>query len=196
LRSKRDVRSTPVRLGRVVQQCLREGNVVEIDGLGVFRPLGKGKFGFVAESAPSVFLAYVEEDLPQVRKLFDALAAAGFKPWLDKRDLMPGQNWPRSIQGAISVSDFFIACFSRRTMSKRGTFHAELRYAIDCASEIPIDEIFLIPTRLEPCDIPPRIAEQIHYVDLFPNWERGVKRIVASVHKQMRLRRKRRLLAA
>jgi hypothetical protein len=196
LRSKRDVRTKPVRLGHVVQQCLREGNVVEIDGLGVFRPLGQGKFAFVAESAPSVFLAYVEEDLPRVRKLFDALAAAGFKPWLDKRDLMPGQNWPRSIQGPISVSDFFIACFSRRTMSKRGTFHAELRYAIDCASEIPIDEIFLIPTRLEPCDVPPRIAEQIHYVDLCPNWEKRVKRIVAAVHKQMRLRRKRRLLAA
>ncbi len=186
----------PVRLGRVVQRCLNEGTVVEIDGLGVFRPLGQGKFGFEAETAPKVFLAYVEEDLAQVKKLFDSLEAAGFKPWLDKRKLMPGQNWPRSIHRAIGVSDFFIACFSRRTMSRRGTFHAELRYALDCAHEVPIDDVFLIPVRFEPCHVPSRITEQIQYVDLFPDWEKGVKRIVAGVHKQMKLRRKRRLLAA
>ena len=67
----------------------------------------------MAETEPQVFLAYVEEDFATVRELANGLQAAGFSPWLDKQKLLPGQNWPRSIQRAIGISDFFVPCFSR-----------------------------------------------------------------------------------
>ncbi len=137
---------------------MEQGARVEIDGLGTFLPGRNQGFRFLAQTKPRVFIAYVEEDLRVVKKLYQVFAAHGFRPWLDKKQLLAGQNWPRSIETAIQSSDFFVACFSQRSTSKRGGFHSELRYALSCASKIPLDEIFFIPLRLDDCVVPRRIA--------------------------------------
>ena len=183
-------------VGRILKECLDTGRTIEMDGLGKLVPKPDGQFEFLAETRPKVFLAYVEEDLVKVRHLADALHAAGFNPWLDKRKLLPGQNWPRSIQQAIEVSDFFVPCFSRRSTYKRGTFQCELRYALDCAAEVPLDEIFIVPLRLEACDVPKRISDCLQYVDLYPDWEKGLKRVIASMRRQVKLYESRRQLLA
>ena len=169
----------------VVRKCLEEGYPVEIEGLGVFRPDAAGGIEFAAEVRPKIFIAYVEEDYQAAEELYQGLDAHGFDPWLDKKRLLPGQNWPRSIERAIEISDFFIACFSQRAVGKRGYFHSELRYALDCASELPLGEIYIIPVRLDECPVPSQIARRIQYVDLFPSWESGFARIL-SVMKRVR----------
>jgi len=35
-----------------------------------------------------------------------------------------------------------------------GGFQAEIRYALDCARRIPLDEIFVVPVRLDACRVP------------------------------------------
>jgi hypothetical protein len=172
------------RLVRIVRRALEQGARVEIDGFGTFLPEQHRLFRFVAQTKPRVFIAYVDEDVRTAKGLYQAFEAHGFRPWLDKKKLMPGQNWPRAIETAIQTSDFFVACFSRRSMSKRGTFHSELRYALLCADKIPLDEIFFIPLRLDECTVPRRIAKQVQYVDLFPNWEAGLDRVIAVMKKQ------------
>jgi hypothetical protein len=143
-----------------------------------------------------VFIAYVEEDLRPVKKLYAAFEQHGFRPWLDKKKLLPGQNWPRAIETAIQTSDFFVACFSRRSTSKRGSFHSELRYALTCAARVPLDEIFFIPVRLDGCTVPGRISKRIQYVDLFPVWEAGVEKVIAVMKVQQENRKKKRLALA
>jgi hypothetical protein len=147
-------------------------------------------FRFVAQTKPRIFIAYVEEDLGFAKELYQVFEQRGFRPWLDKKRLMPGQNWPRAIETAIHSSDFFVACFSRRSTTKRGSFHSELRYALACAARVPLDEIFFIPVRLEDCTLPGRIAKRIQYVDLFPDWETGVKRVLAVIQSQQISRRR------
>jgi hypothetical protein len=176
-------------VAKMVRKCLEEGQSVEIDGLGVFRRDPAGEYQFVAQSHPKIFLAHVEEDRPWADRLFDELEARGFAPWLDRRKLLPGQNWPRAIEEAIDTSDFFVACFSHRSVGKKGAFQAEIRYALDCARRIPLDEAFLIPVRLDDCRVPWRIRREIHYIDLFPDWNRGLRRIVSLIEKQLRKRR-------
>jgi hypothetical protein len=183
-------------VGRILKECLDTGKTIEMDGLGKLVPKPDGQLEFRAETRPKVFLAYVEEDLLKVQHLADALQAAGFNSWLDKRKLLPGQNWPRSIQQAIEVSDFFVPCFFRRSTYKRGTFQCELRYALDCASEVPLDEIFIVPVRLEACDVPKRISDCLQYVDLYPDWEKGFTQVIASMRRQMKLHESRRQLLA
>jgi len=168
---------------KVLRNSLARGRAVEVEGLGVFRSGSKRGYRFVPEARPRVFIAYVQEDFALARKLCDALKASGFSPWLDKDQLLAGQNWPRAIERAIGISDVFVACFSPRSVVKRGQFPSELRYALDCARRRPLEDLFLIPVRFEPCEIPRRIAEQTQYVDLFPDWERGMKRVVRSVRK-------------
>jgi len=173
---------------RIVRKCLEEGSSVEIDGLGIFRPRGDHQFEFAGEDRPQVFIAYVEEELPAARRIYDALEARGFDPWLDKLRLLPGQNWPRAIERAIQVSDFFLPLLSRRSLAKRGGFQSELRFALECAARLPLEEIFFIPARLEPCQVPARIAREFQYVDLFPDWDKGLSRIISVMRKHSRKR--------
>ena len=97
--------------------------------------------------------------------------------WMDVRKLLPGQNWPRAIESAIETSDYFVACFSSASVNKRGGFQAEVRYALDCARRMPLDDIFVAPVRLDECRVPRSIQRELQYVDLFPDWQRGVRRL-------------------
>jgi hypothetical protein len=172
------------RVARIVRHALENGTAVEIDGLGTFLP-GRGKgFRFVAQTKARVFIAYVQEDLAAAKKLYAALEQRGFHPWLDKKKLLPGQNWPRAIENAIQASNFFVACFSQRSTCKRGSFHSELRFALSCAAQVPLDEIFFIPVRLDRCLVPRNISRKIQYVDLFPDWRQGVGTVVGVMKKQ------------
>lgn len=180
------------RLATVVRRALESGRRVEIDGLGIFLP-GKNGFQFVAHNKPQVFIAYVEEDFRAAAKLYRGLERNGFRAWLDRKKLMPGQNWPRAIETAIQTSDFFVACFSQRSLIKRGCFQSELRYALSCAARVPLDEIFFIPARLDACAVPGPIARRIQYVDLFPDWERGLKRMLEMMNAQQRNRKRKQL---
>jgi hypothetical protein len=179
---------TSEQVAQLVRRCLEEGNNVEIDGLGVFERDSNGGYKFVALSRPKIFLGYVAEDLRIAERLFDALEDQGFAPWLDQRKMLPGQNWPRAIEAAIETSDFFVACFSHLSVRKRGSFQAEIRYALDCARRVPLDDAFLIPVRLDDCPVPSRIRREIQYIDLFPDWNRGLRRIVSAIEKQLRRR--------
>jgi len=180
--------SSARKVARIVRECLDEGKTVVIDGLGSFRPQGKRGYRFVGRAAPSVFLAYVQEDARPVERLCDALEAQGFDTWIDRRKLLPGQNWPRSIEDAIEATDFVVACFSQHSANKKGGFQAEIRYALDCARRVPLDDIFLVPVRLDSCRVPATIRREIQYVDLFPDWQRGLRRIVAILNRQLKRR--------
>lgn len=175
-------------LARLLRQCLREGRAVHVERLGTFRPDEAGSFSFLADSRPCVFLAYAAEDGARVEQLYEELERAGFSPWMDRRKLLPGQNWPRAIEGAIETADFFVACFSRLSARKRGNFHSELRYALDCARLAPVDDVFLIPVRLDECRLPEEIRRHWHYVDLFPSFEAGVRKLVQIIRREARKR--------
>src|SRR6185369_12353073 len=91
----------------------------------------------------------------------------------------------RTLESAIEASDFFVACFSESSVNKRGGFQAEIRYALDCARQLPLDEIFIIPVRLDGCPVPRSIQREYQYVDLFPDWQRGVRRLMATMRREM-----------
>src|SRR5690242_2023502 len=169
-------------LAHIVLRSLALGRVVEIDGLGTFFPDRQRGVRFEPR-APQVFLAHVKEDSETVERLYGALESAAFAPWMDVRKLVPGQNWPRAIERAIETSDYFIACFSRNSVNKWGGFQAEIRYALDCARRIPLDEIFVVPVRLDACRMPRSIQRELQYVDLFPDWERGVDQLLDTLRR-------------
>ena len=60
----------------------------------------------------SVFISYSRTDQPFVRKLFDALAAAGRDAWVDWEGIPPGAEWLKEIYGAIDSADTFIFILS------------------------------------------------------------------------------------
>ncbi|MBM3758896.1 MAG: TIR domain-containing protein [Acidobacteria bacterium] len=147
--STHNPRFDPKQVSRIILDCLKRGKPVEIEGFGTFHPQSDGGFEFVAMHAPRVFISYAAEDRKQAQALYDALAAAGLNPWLDRRNLKAGQNWPRLIEAAIEASDFFVACMSSNSVLKRGGFQAEIRYALDIARRLPLEDTFIIPVRFD-----------------------------------------------
>jgi hypothetical protein len=176
-------------LAQVVIRGLAAGRTVEIDELGVFYPDPGCGFRFEPRLLPQVFVAYGKEDRAMAEHLSDALETAGFGPWMDVRKLLPGQNWRRAIENAIEDSDFFLACFSTTSARKKGGFQAEIRYALDCARCVPLDEIFVVAVRLDECPVPRSIQRELQYIDLFPNWAYGIRRLLAMMRREIRMRR-------
>ena len=172
-------------LAQAVLQFLAAGQEVEIDGLGVFYPDAARGCRFEPWGLLQVFIAYVKEDTKAVERLSEALETAGFSPWTDARKLLPGQNWPRAIESAIETSDFFVACFSGNSVNKTGGFQSEIRYALDCARRVPLDEIFVVPVRLDGCSVPRSIQREFQYIDLFPGWERGILRLATMMRREV-----------
>jgi hypothetical protein len=109
---------------------------------------------------------------------FYRLSACGLNPWLDEKNLLPGQLWKSEITQAIRESDCVLVCLSQTAVTKTGYIHKEIREALDRADEQPPGRIFLIPLRFEQCDVSERFRE-IHWVDYFePD---GYERLILAI---------------
>jgi hypothetical protein len=81
-------------------------------------------------------------------------------------ELLPGQVWEREFPAAVRRSDAILVCLSAASIGKSGYLQCESKYAIDAAEEQSDDSIFLIPGRLETCEVPERLRRW-QWVDLF-----------------------------
>lgn len=114
----------------------------------------------------NVFLCHASQDKEAVEELCKRLEVDGFDPWLDKKKLLPGQLWEDEILKAVSASDVVVVCLSRQAGKKVGFIQKEIRVALDIADRQPADTIFIIPAKLEPCELPDRLSAW-QAVDLF-----------------------------
>jgi hypothetical protein len=113
------------------------------------------------------FLCYAKEDIETVRQFAGRLKAEGWiDPWFDEEDILPGQKWEDHVVQAVRESHAVIVFLSRVAVEKEGFFHKELTLALDTAEEKPDGTIFIIPVRLDICNVPIRLA-QYQYVDYF-----------------------------
>jgi hypothetical protein len=113
-----------------------------------------------------VFLCHASNDKLAVQALYKRLSDDGVDAWLDKAKLVPGQDWQLEIQRAVKNSDVVIVCLSAQSITKEGFVQKEIRVALDTADEKPDGTIFIIPARLEACDVPERMSK-FQWVDLF-----------------------------
>lgn len=132
-----------------------------------------------ASRSLKIFLSYAFDDRDRVKKLHAYLSAQGAKPWLDTEQLLPGQDWRLEIGRALDESDAVLLCLTRKSVGKEGYVQKELRLALDRALEMPEGRIFLIPARLEECEIPYSL-KSYQWVDLFADG--GMERLVKALN--------------
>jgi hypothetical protein len=106
---------------------------------------------------------------------------------MDKVDLVGGEEWRPAIQKAIRESHFFVACVSKHWIptnpqDRKRFFRREIQTALDVLPELAQGDIFVIPIRLEECEVPDNLS-LFQWIDYFQNdgWERLLK----SIHKGM-----------
>ena len=102
--------------------------------------------------------------------LRDDLQRAGLVVWLD-REVIPSQNRDNEIRKAIESSRYVIALISSKSIEKIGSIQ------LDNQSEFQKADLL---ARLDDREIPAEL-KNIKYVDLFPDWEEGIRSIVRAM---------------
>lgn len=116
-----------------------------------------------------IFMAYSREDRLRVLELHQKLIIIGAQPWLDEIDLLPGSVWKTALEEALRDSDVVLVCLTPAYSAKIGFAQVELKLVLQRAAEHPDDSIFVIPVRLEDCDIPEPLKQR-QWVNLYePN---------------------------
>lgn len=124
-----------------------------------------------------VFLCHAHADRDAVRTLWTNLTNDGVDAWLDKKNLLPGQKWRYEIRRAVKEADVVIVCHSKE-FNQMGFRQREVRWALDAAMEKPDGEIFIIPARLEECDVLETLSDW-HWVDLYG--EDGYEKLLSAL---------------
>lgn len=126
-----------------------------------------------------IFLCYARSDQENVILLYDNLSKAGQIPWMDQKCIQGGEKWETAIRRAIRESDFFVVCLSKKSINRRGFIQREIRLALNIWDEKLDDDIYLIPARLENCDVTHERLREIQWVDLFePD---GFQRLIQAI---------------
>ena len=128
----------------------------------------------------NIFLIYAHRDKETVHKLYQRIHKNGINIWLDTEKLQPGQNWKYEIRKAILRSDVVIVCLSRAFNKQQGYRYEELKIALKKATLLSEGEIYIIPARLENCEMPQSLRH-LHCVDLFEN--NGYKKLLRTLSK-------------
>jgi hypothetical protein len=144
-----------------------------------------------ARSGPGyAFLSYAREDAKAVDRIQERLHNEGVTVWRDINDLWPGQDWKTEIRKAITRGTLaFIAFFSQAAVRRtKSHMREELLLAVDEFRARPPGRPWLIPVRLEDCELPDldlgmgRTLDSIQRVDLFGQArERQTDRLIATV---------------
>jgi hypothetical protein len=141
-------------------------------------------------SRARIFLSYVREDQAAVNAIYDALSCAGFIPWIDLKNLPIGAKWKRTIRREVKKSDLFVVCLSKKSYARDGHFHVEINEAFDVLKEMVPGRIFIVPVRLEECEITDDRIKKLNWVNLFnypesPESKEGFNRLVGSIKLAM-----------
>jgi hypothetical protein len=133
-----------------------------------------------------VFLCHASQDKPVARELYQRLSAEGWiDPWLDTQKLLPGHDWRREIEEAVEAADNVIVFLSKNSISKEGYVQKEMKYAQEISLEKPEGTIFIIPLKLEECEVPRRMSDY-QWTDYFgDNKEQGYKDLINSLRLRL-----------
>ncbi|MBA4136586.1 MAG: hypothetical protein C0518_04640 [Opitutus sp.] len=102
------------------------------------------------DGRPSVFLSYASEDRAAVRKLRDALNAAGVDAWYDENELTGGDAWDTKIRRQIRECTYFMPVISTRASARlEGYFRREWRFALERMLDMADDVVFLLPVVID-----------------------------------------------
>ncbi|MGB9366458.1 MAG: TIR domain-containing protein [Xanthobacteraceae bacterium] len=129
-----------------------------------------------------IFISYASEDFPEANAIADQLGRDGLSVWMDKRNILPGQDWEQMIWRAAFKADYFCVFLSHNSVAKRGFVRKEIRFALDKWKEKLPEDVYLIPCRLTACELPFELGH-LQRVDLFkPSGYQDLLKALGWVH--------------
>lgn len=113
------------------------------------------------------FISYSKINKIAARDFAEKLKSEGWiDPWFDEEDILPGQLWEETVTIGVRNSHAVIILLSKAAVTSEGFFQREIKLALDTAAEKPEGTIFIIPIRLNECDVPDMLRKY-QYIDYF-----------------------------
>lgn len=106
-----------------------------------------------------VFISYATEDHQYAEKLYVFLLENDFQPWMDKKNILPGQNWDLMINQGLRNADFVILLLSSISVNKRSYVQREFKQAFSYCQEKLESDIYIIPVKIDICETPQSLQQ-------------------------------------
>jgi len=130
-----------------------------------------------SSSKEKTVISYATEDYKIAKRLYDDLKNAGTEPWLDLEDLLPGQDWKTTISQVIRNCRYCLLLISEHSVSKQGYIQKEQKIVLELLAEFPLNEIYIIPAKIDNTEPIDERLKNIHPADL-SDYEKGLKQII------------------
>ncbi len=179
----------------------RRGTRVEVEDAeieGFLRTLTQryaAEGGYIGEAAPvgrrpRVFICHASDDAALAARLCQALQAAHFEPWLDRQDLVGGEDWDRHIESELESTDFVLLLYSPAFAAKTDSYvNKELQLARRRA--LNVRGSFLIPLRTVPVERIDTVRElgEYNHMELYDDrFQDDTARVVSTMKREMQRR--------
>lgn len=103
-------------------------------------------------SGTNVFISYASDAKPMAEELAEALETQGMNPWVDFKDLHPGQRWKEELERAIDAAQWLVILVGT---DSRATPWQEAEWSAALAHTWADHEKRLLPVVFGDSDLPP-----------------------------------------
>lgn len=114
---------------------------------------------------PHVVISHAKEDRAATLEIQRLLGAAGLSTWIDVKSARSLQGW-RALGDAIRASRILVLCLSTRSVETIGFEESQLFRALYVLEFIQEDDVYVVPVRLDDCQVPRRLS-YLHCIDYF-----------------------------
>lgn len=180
---REDIEYVASRWSGVPIKSMREERAAKESGPAEHAIKLPSSLGAQSQPALRIFLCHSSKDKPVVRDLYWRLKEKRIAPWLDEENLLPGQEWDYEIGNAVRSSHVVIVCLSAHSVTEAGYLHREIMKVLDVADEQPEGTIYVIPLKLEECEVPSRLRRW-HWVNFFE--AKGFEKLMHALHERAR----------
>jgi len=106
----------------------------------------------IMASGANVFISYASDTKPLAEELTKALESQGMEPWVDFKDLHPGQRWREELEHALDAAEWYVILVRP---GSRATQWQEAEWAAALAHTWTDSKKKLLPVVLGANDPPP-----------------------------------------
>ena len=137
--------------------------------------------------APTVFVCHASQNKDDAARLYQNLAANGFKPWLDKENIRGGQRWNEQIQETIEEIDYFLVLNSRALSEKEGSYvNREINHALERQKDFRRCS-FIIPVLI---DDTPLLDEFKSFQAIDLREPNGLEKLITHIKRDQQIRKR------
>src|SRR5262245_27600812 len=120
---------------------------------------------------PRIFISYASADALVARRLAAGLEQAGMAPWIDQKEIRPGDSFIAKMNEAIAQSSYLLLLVSR---ASAGSHWVSREWMSAVASR----EVVIIPVLLDDSEVPTLLGDPVH-VDIRQDFDLGLSRLIA-----------------